>query len=84
MNLRIVNLRILPLIAMIAICSVVPAQPQDNDRRGALRAACQEDYKRLCAGVAPGGGRVKKCMADNSTKLSATCKTALGAAGKSN
>jgi hypothetical protein len=75
-------LRILPLIAIIAICSAVPARPQD--KRGALRDACQEDYRRLCVGVAPGGGRLKKCMADNSAKLSATCKAALDAAGKSN
>jgi Cysteine rich repeat len=77
------NLRILPLIATIAICSAVPVEAQDNGMRGALRDACQEDYRRLCADVAPGGGRVKKCMADNSAKLSATCKTALGTAGKS-
>ena len=78
------NLRILAFITVLAICFAIPAKGQDGGRRGALRDACQEDYQRLCAGVAPGGGRIKKCMADNSAKLSPTCKTALGAAGKSN
>jgi hypothetical protein len=90
------TLRILPIVTALAICSIVPANGQGNDRandrandqandkRGALRAACQEDYKRLCAGVPPGGGRIKKCMTENSAKLSPACKTALGTAGKSN
>jgi hypothetical protein len=60
------TLRILPIVTALAICSIVPANGQGNDRandrandqandkRGALRASCQEDYKRLCAGVPPG------------------------------
>jgi hypothetical protein len=55
-----------------------------NDKRSARRDACQEDYQWLCAGVAPGGGRIKKCMTDNSAKLWPQCKTDFGAAGKSN
>jgi hypothetical protein len=78
------TLRILPIMIALAICSIVPAKGQEHDDGGAMRAACQEDYKRLCAGVAPGGGRIKKCMTENSAKLSPTCKTALGTAGKPN
>jgi hypothetical protein len=82
------NLRIPAFVSVLAICFIVPAMVpalgQDNGKRGAVRDACEDDYRRLCAGVAPGGGRVKKCMADNSAKLSPKCKTALGTEGKSN
>jgi hypothetical protein len=85
-------LRILPIMTVLAVCSNVPANGQGNDgangqvnnQRVVLRAACQEDYKRLCAGVTPGGGRIKKCMTENSAKLSPACKTALGTGAKPN
>jgi hypothetical protein len=50
----------------------------------ALRDVCLEDYKRLCATVPRGGGRIRKCMAENSDKLSSACKAALGSQTKSN
>jgi hypothetical protein len=40
---------------------------------------------RLCAGMTPGGGRIKKYMTDNAAKLlSVRGKKALGVAGTSN
>lgn len=86
------TLQILPIMAVLAICSIVPASGQVNGqgsgqadgKRGALRTVCEEDYRRLCAGMAPGGGRIRKCMTENSAKLSPACKTALSAAGKPN
>jgi hypothetical protein len=77
------TLPMLTMIVLLAMRSIAPANAQDGDKRG-LRDACREDYTRLCAGVAPGGGRIKKCMADNSASLSPKCKTALGAAVKPN
>jgi hypothetical protein len=68
-------------IALLAMSFIEPAKAQDGGKRG-VRDACREDYTRLCAGVAPGGGRIKKCMADNAANLSPRCQTALGAAGK--
>lgn len=41
------------------------------------RAACEGDYKKYCTGVAPGGGRVAKCLADNKDKISDACRKAL-------
>ena len=84
--------KVLPVVTVLAMCSIVPARGQvnghgsgqANDKRAALPTVCEEDYKRLCAGVAPGGGRIKKCMAENSARLSPGCKTALGASGKPN
>ena len=70
------RLRTLSLVTLIALCAAVPARSQDG--RGVARDVCLEDYKRLCATVSRGGGRIRKCMADNSDKLSAACKAALG------
>jgi hypothetical protein len=74
--------RTLALVTLIALCATVPARSQNG--RGALRDVCLEDYKRLCATVPRGGGRVRKCMAENSDKLSSACKAALGSQSKSN
>jgi hypothetical protein len=76
------RLRTLSLVTLIALCATVLARSQDG--RGVVRDVCLEDYKRLCATVPRGGGRIRKCMADNSDKLSAACKAALGSRTKSN
>lgn len=45
-----------------------------------LRGACGPDYRALCAGVPPGGGRVIACFRDNAASLSPGCKAVLMAA----
>ena len=76
------RLQTLSFVILIALCATVPARSQDG--RGAVRDVCLEDYKRLCATVPRGGGRIRKCMADNSEKLSPACKATLGSQTKSN
>ena len=39
--------------------------------------ACAGDVWTLCSDVMPGGGRIKACMKDNMSKLSAGCVDAL-------
>jgi hypothetical protein len=77
------RLRTLPIIISIGLCSVVTALGQGTTR-AALREVCLEDYKRLCSAVARGGGRILKCMMDNSDKLSPPCRASLGAHAKPN
>lgn len=43
----------------------------------AVRAACGADVRSLCAGVQPGGGRIKDCMVSHASQLSAGCKAAI-------
>jgi len=43
----------------------------------AVEAACNADYKKLCNGVVPGGGRILACMKAKDSQLSAGCRTAL-------
>jgi hypothetical protein len=43
-----------------------------------LRSACAADVRSLCAGVAPGGGRIIQCLAVRSASLSPDCTSILG------
>ena len=52
--------------------------PQDGIR--ILRNNCQADYRRLCNGVEPGGGRAVACLKTNAAALSPGCQSALMAA----
>ena len=42
-----------------------------------LRSACGGDVRIVCAGVAPGGGRIVQCLATNVASLSPACKDVL-------
>jgi hypothetical protein len=42
-----------------------------------LRSACSADVRALCAGVAPGGGRLMQCLAVQSASLSPDCRGVL-------
>lgn len=35
---------------------------------------CKDDIKTVCKDVSPGGGRIIKCLKENSARLSPTCK----------
>lgn len=42
-----------------------------------MRSACGADIRSLCAGTAPGGGRIKQCISNHAADLSPACKDAL-------
>src|SRR6266446_2314751 len=42
-----------------------------------LRSACGGDVRALCGGVAPGGGRIARCLATQAASLSPACKEVL-------
>jgi cysteine rich repeat protein len=42
-----------------------------------LRSACGADVRALCAGVAPGGGRIIQCLVVRAASLSADCRAVL-------
>ena len=41
-----------------------------------MRSACGGDIRTLCAGVAPGGGRIMQCIANRAADLSPACRDA--------
>lgn len=42
-----------------------------------VRSACGADIRSLCAGVAPGGGRIIQCISNRAASLSPACKDVL-------
>jgi len=69
------------LVALIsAVASPPPASAQEAAAFRTLRQACAGDVRKLCPGVAPGDGRIKKCLAEKSDQVSQACKEAV--AGK--
>jgi hypothetical protein len=55
----------------------LPAAAQTAPPSGRVRAACAADIRALCAGVQPGGGRIRQCMREKRDQLSQGCKRAL-------
>jgi hypothetical protein len=41
------------------------------------RSACSSDIRTLCAGVAPGGGRIVQCISNRAASLSPACRDVL-------
>ena len=74
----------LAVAAALACCLAVavPAMAQQPAPAAgqALKEACKSDYKALCSGVQPGGGRIVACLKQQADKLSPGCKQALTAA----
>lgn len=64
---------ILMVFAVSLICAAGPANAVDS----ALMTYCKADIERLCAGVAPGGGRLIKCLKGHKEEMSVGCAQAL-------
>jgi hypothetical protein len=58
------------------------AQPTPAQQKAMqeVRAACQADVQKLCAGVQPGGGRIVACLKEHKEEVSEGCKQAIGKA----
>ncbi len=68
---------------LIGTLALLLSRVSAQDMQSEARKACRADYSRLCSGISPGGGRVRKCLNDNFDVLSAACKQVVSAtAGK--
>jgi len=68
---------------LIGTLALLLSRVSAQDMRSEARQACKADYSRLCSGISPGGGRVRKCLNDNFDVLSDACKRIVSAtAGK--
>jgi hypothetical protein len=74
---------ILAAACLIGLLALSLSRVSAQEARGAARQACAADYRRLCTGVSPGAGRIRKCLNDNFAALSDACKQVVSAgAGK--
>ena len=67
------------ILATVIYAHACAAQAQNVEEMAAMRANCQMDYMRLCAGTSPGGPEVRACFKRNRANLSEGCSTAIGA-----
>lgn len=65
--------RILASLTAALLLSGSPALAQARE----ARQACGSDVQRLCAGTAPGGGRILQCLKARTADLSPTCRSFL-------
>jgi hypothetical protein len=63
-----------------AAAAAAPAKQPSSAQVAAVRAACQSDYPKVCAGVPTGGAPALQCLARNKAKVSANCQQAVNAA----
>jgi|SRR5579863_9599657 len=52
------------------------AGPELRAARKALRQACVQDVRTLCAGFEPGGGKIMMCLRSHRDQMSGGCKAA--------
>ena len=67
--------KLLPAATLLALIGT-SASAQDL---ATLQKACTNDIKTLCAGIEPGGGRIRQCMVAKREQASPECKAAMNA-----
>jgi len=74
MKIWLLLLACLGFLSMTAQAEDAPAAPPQGQT---VRAACAADFKKFCADVQPGGGRIRACIAQHRDELSDGCRDAL-------
>ncbi|PZQ95613.1 MAG: hypothetical protein DI533_18360 [Cereibacter sphaeroides] len=65
------------IFAAVSTLLISPAFAADEAE--ALKTYCKPDIERLCHGVEPGNGALKKCLKDHEKDISVGCAEALKA-----
>jgi hypothetical protein len=70
----------LGLVTALTAAAITPAAAQaamGDPVRKQVREACEADFKALCEGIRPGGGRVLQCLEEHREQVSPACISAL-------
>jgi hypothetical protein len=59
------------LVLMAGLISV--SAPHAAKAQGGALAYCKADVQRICPGVAPGGGRLVRCLKEHKNEVSIGC-----------
>jgi Cysteine rich repeat len=72
------TMTLLLVVCAATVAQSASAQANNQPSLAALRDACAQDAKTLCAGVQQGGGRIIACLKEHKDQLSAQCRQAAG------
>ena len=79
MHIRTALLAALFASFIVAVPGSFAQQPPKGAKAGGERV-CQEDAKKFCSNVRPGGGRIYSCLTSHSAELAPACRERLAAA----
>ena len=65
--------------SLIAVFVLLVSRVSAQGAYSQAKQACMADYSRFCTGLAPGGGRIRKCLGDHYAELAPACRQALDA-----
>ena len=74
------RLKVSIAVAVLLLADTTYAQQPTGPSGLQIAEACGSDIDRLCPGVPPGEGRIKACMKEHVSQLSAPCFDTLMAA----
>jgi hypothetical protein len=63
-------------LSQVPVVSTPQVTPELKAARKAVREACMQDVRTLCAADQPGGGKIMMCLKAHKDQVSAGCKTA--------
>jgi hypothetical protein len=64
-------------LGFAVLLAATPALAQQPEIPEALRTACHDDYRKFCATVFPGGGRLRACLTKYGDQISEACRAAI-------
>lgn len=70
-------MRLLVVTTVTLLATVANAQQLTRQQLMEIRAVCEADLRKLCAGVQPGGGKLGQCLQKNAASVSQPCKEKL-------
>jgi hypothetical protein len=77
MHIRTVLLAALFASLAVALDSTFAQQPAQKGAKAGGERVCQEDAKKLCSNVRPGGGRIYSCLTSHNADLAPACRERL-------